>query len=396
MQEPVRIGDRIAPNRIVNQPMECNDGDERGNPTELTRRRYRRLAEGGAGIIFVEALTIRSESRARKHQLGIYEETAPGLENLAREMRQINHQSLVFFQLHHSGSQSGQSFSRPVSPYSMADPNIHVLADEEIEHIGEDFVKAAAIAHQVGADGIDFKQCHGYLGTEMLRPANARRDRFGGAFENRTRFFTETAQKIKGAIQDPSFILGVRFSVYEGIPGGVGTSGPEEVIEDFTEPLAFARLVEEMGFHYLNVTAGIPPVTPDITRPTKNFPEGIYRHFGWTRMVKNVVNIPVIGSAYSYLRDGQNGLKGPQEKRTFLYWAEKNLQGGNCDMVGIGRQSLADPIFARKILEGRSSEINFCTACGNCSVLLRSQVQAGCAVYSDFHKRLFTDIQKRK
>ncbi len=113
--------------------------------------------------------------------------------------------------------------------------------------------------------------------------------------------------------------------------------------------------------------------------------------------MKRVVSIPVIGSAYSYLRDGQNGLKGlPQEKRTFRFWAEKNLQEGSCDMVGIGRQSLADPLFARKILEGRSSEINFCTACGSCSVLLRSQVQAGCAVYSDYHKKLLAEINKKK
>jgi 2,4-dienoyl-CoA reductase-like NADH-dependent reductase (Old Yellow Enzyme family) len=32
----IRIGQKIAPNRIVNQPMECNDADESGNPTDLT------------------------------------------------------------------------------------------------------------------------------------------------------------------------------------------------------------------------------------------------------------------------------------------------------------------------------------------------------------------------
>ena len=65
---PVKIGQRIAPNRLVNQPMEGNDADEAGNPTELTFERYRKLAEGGAGIIFLEALTISRGSRARKNQ----------------------------------------------------------------------------------------------------------------------------------------------------------------------------------------------------------------------------------------------------------------------------------------------------------------------------------------
>jgi len=72
---PVRIGKKMAPNRIVNQPMECNDADEEGNPTDLTFQRYRNLSEGGAGMINVEALTVAWESRARKNQLGIFERT---------------------------------------------------------------------------------------------------------------------------------------------------------------------------------------------------------------------------------------------------------------------------------------------------------------------------------
>jgi 2,4-dienoyl-CoA reductase-like NADH-dependent reductase (Old Yellow Enzyme family) len=114
---PIRIGPKTAPNRIVNQPMECNDADELGNPTDLTFDRYRKLAEGGAGIIIVEALTITQESRARKNQLGIYEKTAPLLERLVKEMRGINSKSLILFQITHSGQQSEASFSRRVSAY---------------------------------------------------------------------------------------------------------------------------------------------------------------------------------------------------------------------------------------------------------------------------------------
>ncbi len=160
---PVKIGDRIAPNRIVNQPMECNDADEAGNPTEKTFARYRRLAEGGAGVIIVEALTISQESRARKNQLGIYEQTAGTLERLLKEMREINRESIILLQITHSGQQSGAGFSRLVSVYPLPGKQSHVLSEEEIEKIGDDFAAAALIARQVGADGIDFKQCHGYL-----------------------------------------------------------------------------------------------------------------------------------------------------------------------------------------------------------------------------------------
>src|SRR4030042_3782505 len=97
LASPIQIGKRIVANRIVNQPMECNDGDDQGNPTGLTFQRYRSLAEGGAGIIFIESLTITYESRARKNQIMISEENAAGLEKLVKEMKEVNPKPLVLF-----------------------------------------------------------------------------------------------------------------------------------------------------------------------------------------------------------------------------------------------------------------------------------------------------------
>jgi len=397
LASPLKIGAKTAPNRIVNQPMECNDADEVGNPTELTFNRYRKLAEGGAGIIVGEALTITRESRARKNQLGINEKTAPTLERLLKEMRGINSKSLILFQITHSGQLSGADFSRHVSVYPLPGQQTHILSEEEIDQIGDDFGRAALIAKQVGADGIDFKQCHGYLCAEMLRPVNTRKDRFGGSFENRTRFFCETMAKIKKSAGSGAFLLGARFSVYEGITGGFGTPGPAEVIEDLSEPLALVRIMEKAGVDYINVSAGIPAITPEIVRPTKNYPEGVYRHFGWAQAMKKQVRVPIIGSGYTYLRDGKNDLKEPDPgKKSFLYWADKNLQEGICDLVGIGRQSLADPLFAGKILEGKSAEVNYCIACGSCSVLLKNQAQGGCPIYFEYYKKLLKEIQKTK
>jgi 2,4-dienoyl-CoA reductase-like NADH-dependent reductase (Old Yellow Enzyme family) len=108
-----------------------------------------------------------------------------------------------------------------------------------------------------------------------------------------------------------------------------------------------------------------------------------------------LVRIPVIGSGYSYLRDGKNDLKEPNaSKKNFIYWTEKNLRGGYVDLVGIGRQSLADPLFAKKILSGEVAKVNFCTACGGCSVLLRSQAEVGCTVYNDYYKEVLKKVRK--
>src|SRR4030067_2754512 len=146
---------------------------------------------------------------------------------------------------------------------------------------------------------------------------------------------------------------------------------------------------------YINVPAGLPAITHEIVRPTKSYPEGTYRHCGWAEAVKGLAEIPVIGSGCSYLRDGKNDLKEPDpEKKSFLYWAEKNLRDGNVDLVGIGRQSLADPLFAKKMLSGDLDKVNFCTACGGCSILLTSQATVGCTVYNDYYKEVLKKVKK--
>ena len=65
LSSPIQIGKKMAPNRIVNQPMECNDGGDQGMPTDLTFQRYRRLAGGRACIIVIESMTVSYESRSR-------------------------------------------------------------------------------------------------------------------------------------------------------------------------------------------------------------------------------------------------------------------------------------------------------------------------------------------
>jgi 2,4-dienoyl-CoA reductase-like NADH-dependent reductase (Old Yellow Enzyme family) len=393
MSSPISIGNKTAPNRIVFQPMECNDADSSGDPSDLTVNRYRRFAEGGAGVIFSESLTLTTASRARKSQMAITEQNADGLARLIKTMREVNQDSLILFQLNQSGRLSEAAFSKVISVYPTGDPDIHVLTEEEIEEISDNFVKATVIAKQVGADGIDFKHCHGYVCTEMIQPANVRNDRYGGSFENRTRFFRETAHKMKAAINDDSFILGVRFNFYDGVTGGFGTAGPEEVVEDFSEPLAFAKMMEDEGMHYINVSAGI--AGSDLTQPSKKYPEGVYRLFGWAQAVKQAVGIPVIGSGYTYLRDGKNKLPEPdQEKKSFVYWAEKNLRDGNVDMVGVGRQSLADPRFAQKILAGDAKAVNYCTICDRCLELMFAQQAVGCAVHDKFYRDLYRNLKK--
>ena len=135
LSTPIQIGKKTAPNRLVNHPMECNDSDDNGNPTDLTFDRYRQLASGGAGMITVESLSISPRSRARKNQLEITERNAEALAKLVKEMREINDQSLIIFQINHSGNVSNGSFSEVVSYYPTGNPEIKILSDEDVEEI---------------------------------------------------------------------------------------------------------------------------------------------------------------------------------------------------------------------------------------------------------------------
>jgi len=395
LNERLAVGPKVAPNRLVNQPMECNDADPNGDPSELTRKRYRMLAEGRAGIIHIESASIMPGSLARKNQLLFGPKNRAGLSRLVEEMKSINDKSLIITQLNHSGAVS-EPFSEVVSYYPVANREVRILTDQDIEEIRDHFIESAKLSHSIGADGIDLKMCHGYLGGQLLRPANTKDGRYGGSFENRSRFFREVAEGIRTELSDKDFVLGTRFSFYEAIPGGFGTGGPTEVVEDPAEPLAFCRLAEELGFHFLNVSGGIPVMTAEVTRPTKGYPQGVYRQFGWAARVKEAVGLPVIGSAYSYLRDGRANLAGTDgEKRSLLYWACNNIAEGRADMVGIGRQSLADPLFAKKALAGDLKEIRYCLACGGCSSLLVNQGRVGCSAHDPFYKEELREVRKR-
>ena len=71
-----------ASNRIVHQPMECDDSPN-GFPSESTLERYRRLAEGAAGITIVEATSV-GKNRARINQLMVDEDHRKGIDTLTK------------------------------------------------------------------------------------------------------------------------------------------------------------------------------------------------------------------------------------------------------------------------------------------------------------------------
>ena len=111
LARPCVVGAKTAPNRLVCQAMEGCDGTPEGLPGELTRRRYQRLAEGGAGIIWFEATAVMEEARANPRQLYLNQKNLDGFRRQAEEIRENafrtnGYAPLIVVQLTHSGRYS--------------------------------------------------------------------------------------------------------------------------------------------------------------------------------------------------------------------------------------------------------------------------------------------------
>ncbi|MCL4385879.1 MAG: 2,4-dienoyl-CoA reductase [Actinobacteria bacterium] len=397
--KPIKIGNKISENRIAINAMECCDSDEEGNPSEKTYRRYQRHFEGGSGVVVLEAITVGYESRSRKYQLSIMPRNEKALAKFVSEMKRINPKTLFFFQLTHSGELSHPDFSKRVCVKPLPGFGGELLTEDDVEKIMDQFVTSAKIAHSAGADGIDIKLCHGYLGSQFIRPYNDRKWKFGGSWENRTRFPYTIYERVQKEINDPNFILGSKVSIWEGFPGGCGSAGPDTAIMDLTESLDLVKGIEERGAKFIIVSAGSPSITLALSQPDKKIPDDVYLHFGFQKAVKSVVKpeTVVIGSAYSVLNNGNNALQAvKREEASLKYWGNKNIKDGVTDMIAIGRQSLADSLLPAKMKAGKEDTINWCTACDNCIEFLIRQKNVGCATYDKEYADSLRQIRREE
>src|ERR1700675_328568 len=229
VREDIKIGNRFAV-----QPMEGWDGTSDGNPSEHTIRRWQRFGRSGAKLIWGgEAVAVCHEGRANPNQLLAASHTQAGLARLKASLLEEHCQVsgsddglLIGLQLTHSGryscpNQNGRPEPRILYHHPILDrrlnltPDYPVLTDAEIEGIIEEFHRAALRASELGFRFVDIKHCHGYLGHEFLS-AHTREGKYGGSFENRTRFLREVVQGIRAAA--PQLKIGVRVSAFDTVP----------------------------------------------------------------------------------------------------------------------------------------------------------------------------------
>ena len=392
----VFAGREIA-NRLAVLPMEGADAEAAGGPSETTRRRYRRYAAGGAGLIWVEATAVRPDGRSNPRQLLLTEENVGAFAKLVGEIRAAAkeewgpaHRPLLVLQLTHSGRFAKPEGSpRPrivqhnpyLDPLHGLPPDYPLVSDGELEAIRDDFVEAADLAASAGFDGVDVKACHGYLVSETLAAHDREDSRYGGPFENRTRLLLDIVRRIRG--ETPRKLVTSRLSATDTVPFpfgfGMDPDDPERI--DLAEAkTVIARLGRE-GVLFLALSLGVPAWKPHVGRPfdkpvpegelPKEHPlEGVARHLriaGELQLASP--QVAVIGAGYSWLRAFAPGVGAAM------------VSAGRTAVIGWGRGALAYPDFAADLVrEGRLDPRKVCTTCSLCSHLLRRQERVGCVV----------------
>jgi len=412
LAEPVSIRDAgysiLVPNSLAIHPMEGCDGDSVGRPSKLTLRRYERFAAGGVGLIWFEATAVVPEGRANPRQLWLNDESKEAFAALVRMMREAaaascgqKHKPIIVMQLTHSGRYSKPKdapqpmivqrdpYRDPLVPQQVPKADAKskipddwpIVTDEYLDGLQQAYVNAAKIAFEVGFDAVDVKSCHGYLINELFACHN-RIGKYGGSFENRTRFLLEVIDKIHKELGEDKPVV-TRLGVYDAIPYPYGWAVDKNdyTKPDLTEPKKLIALLKQRGVKLINITAANPYYNPHIGRPFNEPIVGGYQEpehplVGVARLInlageiqKTFSDIAIVGTGYSWLRT------------LFANVAAASKANGLTTLIGAGRMAFAYPDFAKDILTyGKMFPDKVCVACSGCTQIMRDGGRTGCVV----------------
>lgn len=326
---PFQLRGVMFANRIGVSPM-CQYSCVDGFATDWHLVHLGARAQGGAGLVIVEASAVKPEGRISPADMGIWkdEHVAP-LRRIAEFVRSQGARAGI--QLAHAGRKgsmsapfhgerllsAGEGGWTPVAPSAIAFSEKYAVPEPldkaGIDAVVEAFADAARRAVKAGFDVVEIHAAHGYLLSEFLSPlSNQRTDEYGGSFENRVRLLLEVVDAVR-AVWPQERPLFVRISATDWVEGGW-------TIDD---SVALAKLLKEHGVDLVDCSSGGNvahakiPVAPGYQVP---FAARIRREAGSAAAAVGMITEPV--------------------------QANRIVEEGGADMVMLAREMLRDPYWA--------------------------------------------------
>ncbi|MFD1647914.1 FAD-dependent oxidoreductase [Haloarchaeobius litoreus] len=336
--EPIELGPVEIPNRVYQPP----HGNAYGLGDQQTAFRAEK-AKGGFGLIIQEYSKIHESTDVTPVEPGFLhtDETIEPQREMVEAVH--DHGSKLFVELWHGGLTASNYDSRQPPLSSSQTPSGNYYTPKEMEHediqeIVEAFATAADRARRAGYDGVELHAAHGYLISQFLSPFyNDRDDEYGGSLENRMRFFEEVIDSVDDAISD-DMAFGARFTIDERVEGGLRADGEGlEIVE---------RIGDDLDFWDLDI--GVKQSIDDMIGPSRLHSKNYQMEF--IEEATEVLDVPV---------GGTGRITDPRD-------AERLLEAGAVDMIGMARQSIADPHWPKKAREGRVDQIRECIGCNIC------------------------------
>jgi 2,4-dienoyl-CoA reductase-like NADH-dependent reductase (Old Yellow Enzyme family) len=325
---PLQLRSLTFANRIGVSPM-CEYSSHDGFAADWHLVHLGARAQGGPGLVMLEASAVLPEGRISSADLGIWkDEHIPRLRQIADFIHSQGVRAGI--QLAHAGRKGsmvqpfgGERLLTPeegrwqtVGPSPIAFSPNHDLP-QPLDHAGisavvRAFAQAACRAHTAGFDFVEIHAAHGYLLHEFLSPlANRRTDVYGGSFANRIRLLLEVVDAVRA--EWPAHLpLFVRISATDWAEGGWS---PDEAVE-------LARHLRAHSVDLVDVSSG--GMVPDA-----RIPVGPGFQVPFAARIRAEAGIPT--AAVGMITE-------PAQ-------ANEIVASGQADMVFLAREMLRDPYW---------------------------------------------------
>ncbi|MDH4573782.1 dimethylglycine demethylation protein DgcA [Salinicola acroporae] len=347
--KPIQIGKLTIRNRVVSTAHAEVHATDGGMTTDRYVKYYEEKSKGGCGLCICGGSSPVSIDSPQQWWSSVNVSTdriIPYFQNLADAVHK--HGGKIMIQITHMGRRSrwdGHNWSTLVSPSGIREP-VHratckTIEEEEIWRIIGDFAQGARRVKEGGLDGCELSAVHQHLIDQFWSPrVNKRTDQWGGSFENRMRFGMEVLKAVRAEVGD-DFCVGMRICGDEFHPDGLSHDDMKQIAAyyDATGMVDFFGVIGS-GCDTHDTLAN---VIPNMSYPPEPF---LHLAAG----IKEVVSVPVIHA--------QN-IKDPTQ-------AERILEGGYVDLVGMTRAHIADPHIIAKIKNGQTDQIRQCVGANYC------------------------------